>query len=381
MMRKAYRICFVSPWGYAPLARDRRVHFVGGAEVQQAFLAPELARRGHEVSMVTMDFGQAQQMQADGVTIYKTHAPAAGIPGFRFFHPRLTSLWAAMKLADADIYYQRGGGAMTGFVAAFARRHGRKFIFASACDLDFEPALTLLPYARDRAICRYGLRRADAVVVQTDRQGVLCQESLGRGGVRAPSCFRLHGAPARPHGPILWVGTVKDIKRPQLLLDVAERLPNRRFVMIGGNGYGDRAYFDAMRERARALGNVEFVGHVPYADIEPRFDGGSLLLNTSAFEGFPNTFLQAWSRGMPTVSFFDPQMRHEGAAVAGVANDVDDMVERIETLLSSSSAWQAQGRIVRSYFERHHSVEAAVSVYESVIASMFALTSVDRQLA
>ena len=58
------------------------------------------------------------------------------------------------------------------------------------------------------------------------------------------------------------------------------------------------------------------------------FDGAALFVNTSVGEGFPNTFLQAWSRGMPTVSFFDPQVEFDGQPVGIVAPDADAMRAR-----------------------------------------------------
>lgn len=369
-MSRRFGICFVAPWAYGALARDRTVPFIGGAEVQQSFLAPELARRGHAVSMVTMDFGQGPEVEAQGVRVLRTHAPEAGLPGLRFVHPRLTATWAALKAADADVYYQRSLGALTGIVAAFARRYGRKFVFAAASDLDLDPEVGKISGWRDRALSRYGIRQADAIIVQTDKQRALCAQGLRRDSTVVNSCFRSHGRAAQPDGPILWVGTVKDIKRPEILLELAERLPQRRFVMVGGSYFGD-PLFDRIAERARQLGNVECVGHVHFADVEQWFDGGAVLVNTSRSEGFPNTFLQAWARGMPTVSYFDPGTRLDGLAVNRVVADLEELTDSVEGLLTESAEWSRCSELVRRCFERRHGVDVAAGLYEQVIESLF----------
>lgn len=360
-----HRICFVAPHGYPVLAQDRGVPVVGGAEVQQRYLAVELARRGHQVSMVSMDFGQAEGTVFDGVTVHKTFRPDAGLPVLRFLTPRLTGLWQALKRADADIYYQRSAGLATGVVAAFAQRHRRRAVFAGACDLDFDPELPKLALARERVVCRYGLRHADAIVVQTARQVELCRDNLGRESVRVASCYGHQGAAAQQRGPIIWVGMVKPVKRPALFLELARRLPEYTFRMIGG-GHLAPALYDELRKAAEDIPNLSMTGFMALDEAEAAFDGASVLVNTTEFEGFPNTFMQAWSRGMPTVSFFDAGARLDGREVGCTVSDLDAMAAKLRELKSSPARWAEEGARAAGYHAGRHSVAAAVEAYEQL---------------
>lgn len=365
-------VCFVAPACFPVFARDRRIAFAGGAEVQQSLVARALAARGHRVSMISMDFGQREGEVIDGVRQLKMHAPDAGIPVLRYLHPRLSSVWAAMRRADAQVYYQRGSGALTGFVAAFARRHGRASVFAGAHDADFEPALSLIRFARDRAVYRWGLHRVDRVVVQSERQRELCLANFGRDAVRIESCYAHRGRPAAHDGVVLWVATAKRHKRPHLFLELAAALPQYCFRLVGGaaSGSDEQAYFESLRERAAALPNVDMTGFVPVADVEAHFDAAAVFVNTSLGEGFPNTFLQAWSRGVPTVSFFDPQIVSDGEPVGQVVSDLDAMRERIDALMREPGRWQACSARARRGFERRFSIERTIDAYERVIDAL-----------
>jgi len=360
------RLCFVAPAAYPVLAGSRLFPVVGGAEVQQSCLAREFVRRGYAVSMICMDYGQPDPCAVDGITVHRMHAPAAGLPVVRFLHPRLTSLWAAMGRADADIYYQRTQGALTAFVAAFSRSRGRFSVYASASDVDFDPKAPFIRFGRDRALYRWGLRHVSGIAVQSERQRQTLARHYGRDATIVPSCYDHTGTPSRPGGVILWVGTIKRIKSPELFIDLARRCPNYRFRLVGGGVPDESALFDSIRRKAGSLPNVEIAGFVALVEVEKHFDEGSLLVNTSATEGFPNTFLQAWSRGMPTVSFFDPGARWREHKVGEVASSLDDMANRVRSLMQDELRWRRAGSICHEYFSGRHSVGRAADAYEAL---------------
>ena len=93
-------------------------------------------------------------------------------------------------------------------------------------------------------------------------------------------------------------------KRPDLLVEIAKKMPNTRFVIGGGPSLhrSPRGYGERIIEDLRALPNVEYVGQVPPEKAEQIIADAAVLLSTSDIEGFPNTFTQAWASGTPVVS-------------------------------------------------------------------------------
>src|SRR5687768_17852854 len=88
------KICFVGLDNLPVLAPEYREHYIGGESVQQTLLARALARRGHQVTMVVGDYGQADGARWDSIRTWKAYPADAGIPVLRFIHPRWTGLWA-----------------------------------------------------------------------------------------------------------------------------------------------------------------------------------------------------------------------------------------------------------------------------------------------
>jgi glycosyltransferase involved in cell wall biosynthesis len=182
-----------------------------------------------------------------------------------------------------------------------------------------------------------------------------CLANHGRHAQVIPSCYE-PPASADSIGEkseILWVGRIHPNKRPEMLLELAKRLPQRRFIMVGGAGQGVGDYEERIRAAAASLPNVHLTGFLPLAQVEPWFDRARVLVNTSRFEGMPNTFLQAWARDIPTVGTVDV-----GSPVHHVAMDLETLASEVERL-----AEEATGGRYKRYFEENHSCNEVLKRY------------------
>lgn len=363
-------ICFVAPHAWPVLSRDPHIKVMGGAEVQQSILARLFVANGYRVSMITMDYGQPDRSVVDGVSVHKTFAPDAGVPVLRFLHPRITSMWRAMREVDADVYYCRSASIWLWLVTEFCRRHSKRSVYAGASDVDFVPDIGgQVRYARDRWLYRRGLAAADAIVAQNEAQRETCRAHYGREAVLIPSCYELPaGTRLLERDCVLWVAMVQESKRPQRFLELAQRLPQHRFVMIGGPRPGTQPFYERIREQAAALPNVEFKGFLPLAQAEPWFDRARVFVNTSAYEGMPNTFLQAWARGVPTLATVDV-----GAPAAyTMFQDPAAAVPEIERLFGDEQHWRARSAACRTYFERHYAPASVLAQYGELLQGLTA---------
>ena len=354
------------------LSRDPSIQVVGGAEVQQCVIARLLADNGYRVSMISFDYGQPSPVLVDGITVFKSFRESSGIPVLRFLHPRLTTMWQVLREVDADVYYQRSSAMWTGVIAEFCRRHGKRSIYAGASDRDFEIGQEQIIHGRDRWLYRRGIANVDRVVAQNPFQLESCRRNHKRDAVVIPSCYVPPAHAERAtlgNDRVLWVGTIHGYKRPGMLLEIAERLPHRKFVMIGGPSIGGErlkaGYFEAMRDHAARLPNVEFTGFLPLAKVEPWFDRARLLVLTSVYEGMPNVFLQAWARGVPTVSTVDV-----GAPVNTVFTDAAQGAAKVEALLSNNALWSQASSDSLAYFEHNHSSTQVLARYARLLEEL-----------
>ena len=366
-------IAIVAHNAYRMLSGSQSGH-IGGVERQAAMLARWLAGRGHRVSVITWNEGGPPIEEIDGVQVIKTCRADAGLPILRFLVPRWSSLNEALRLADAEIYYQNGAEEVTGQVGLWCRRNGRRFIFSTASDMDCEERPSRGGSLRERVLYRYGLRTAHRVIVQSQKQARMLETSLNLASTVLPMPGEdLSGLTSSDsHEPpsasplLLLVGRIAPEKNVEMFLDVARSMPGMRFLIVGGPVKSAGEYFERVTRLADKLPNVELFGPADRRQLASLYRSATALCCTSHYEGFPNTFIEAWSMGLPVVSTVDPDGVIARHGLGAHVSSAGEMQSQLAEMATSPELRERFAAVSRAYFESTHLLDTAMERFESL---------------
>ena len=99
----------------------------------------------------------------------------------------------------------------------------------------------------------------------------------------------------------------------------------------------------------------------------------SIFVNTSTgdYEGFPNTFSQAWMRKTPVVSLHtDPDGMIKRYQLGFHSGNFDQMVSDVRTLLTDDQLRQRMGENAYRYAVTEHNIANTVNGLEKLIISL-----------
>ncbi len=293
-------------------------------------------------------------------------------------------LLRALQQIRPDVIYQRVACGYTGLGAYYARRHGARLIWHVAHDQDVTPELLdpgrnfVRNFLEKRSI-EYGLRHAHQIVTQTEQQATLLQQHYGRTADAVIPNF--HPEPTEvvdKSGPIsvVWVANFKPWKQPEVFVRVAASLSNLagvRFYMVGSQatGSGDRAWNDRLMAAIRRTPNLTYLGSQSQAEVNRLLARSHIFVNTSLYEGFPNTFIQAWQRRVPVVSLHvnpDRVLDHEGIGIQ--VSGEDGLKEALRTLAIDDTRRNAMAERARIYAANHHSYRNAERLAQIIDAGL-----------
>ncbi len=364
-------ICFVAPT-VVNIFHDGSRLAMGGADVQQFHIANFLKTKGWRVSFVAHDAGLkgGGPETIDGIKYFGFHPRGEGIRVIGFLHPYLTGMWRAMRDANASIYYQRSAGLGTGIVATFRDIFNRIFIYAGASDTDFMPKNLRVSTIQDKIGYKYGIRRADLVTVQNRTQRSLLKKHWGIEGLLMPNALPAGAfCPGRAIGKyFLWVGGVRSVKRPEIFANLALACPSLKFVMICGGANDRTEEADRLRELLRKIPNLDYLDYVAYRHIDGYLRRAVALVNTSAFEGFPNTFLEALRLGVPIISYVDPDGIIEGNSLGAIVRSEKELIERV--LQFGAMDLSSMSSACRAFFCENYSFEVLGAKIDSAFSRL-----------
>jgi glycosyltransferase involved in cell wall biosynthesis len=370
---RALKVCIIGLKCFDHLAEKPVPQYLGGIETQLAVLARGLRHAGCDVSLIAFDHGQRDDEVFDGVKVFKSHAPSGGVRGIRFLS-RVSRLWSAMRRADADIYLQMGAGDETGLAmmgCKFKSARARKFVYCLASDVDCQGPLGSGRFGVETLLYKRGIKGADLVISQTKKQQRNLEISLGLKSRIIPMAVSdISNNNARRPKSVLWVGRLVREKRFEWLLEAARRCPDIEFN-VAGTPNQPSGYAEELMNAAAQIPNVRAHGKVSRADLNHLFQTCGLLCCTSMLEGFPTTFLEAWSCGLPVVTTFDPDGIVARQGLGRTVTTVDELVSQLRTL-PNSDAYAGMSRAAKKFFGENYSVETVCrqfrGAFEEIVA-------------
>jgi len=271
----------------------------------------------------------------------------------------------------ADIYLGLGNHDLNANLAFYCRHRNKKFVMISGSDHDFIAAREARTkstdiYSQLRFLMVYTIENANLIFVQTEKQATLASSLFGREAVVIPNPVDTAPRFERASMPrtILWIGKSDDrVKQPELFIELARRKSGCEFLMIMNLAID--SIHRRILQQAKDVPNLKILTYVPYEQVEKYFAEAILLVNTSLFEGFPDTFLQASKYGIPVVSLrVDPDgmLSKHGCGIE-CGNDFERMVRELTGLLNDEGRRRETGVNCMHYLRMHHDKEVLIPRY------------------
>jgi glycosyltransferase involved in cell wall biosynthesis len=172
-----------------------------------------------------------------------------------------------------------------------------------------------------------------------------------------PSFAETANEPEEERDGFLWVGGMVDFKNPLAFVELAQLVPEAPFFMVATErGPEWRGLAQQVRMEAASVSNLQLLPACGRDVLFNLYRRAIALVNTSLFEGFPNTFLEAWARGTPVLSLsVDPDGVIRRDALGVVADgDLCRLADNVRAYVADVAIATSTGAAGRAYLRRAH---------------------------
>jgi glycosyltransferase involved in cell wall biosynthesis len=283
----------------------------GGYGFVVRMIGTELVKRDYRVTVIIprpRDVAE-ERTQLDGIEVLS--------------YPRL-ALSRGMQLfreADADIYHSHEPS-LGGWLAMRAMPHRRHVVTNQDPRLPRDwwiefthPTYSPLQVLKTAAYYENpwtwrSVRRADRVLVPAQflKAVVSRKYGLDREPTFMPTPIRVPDSVTKAGKPtVCYLGRLDRRKRPERFLDLATRFPDVEFICVGESQ--DRDHDAQLRRRYGGISNLRLTGFIDqFRDgrVSQILGASWVLINTSAREGLPNTYMEAAAHRCAILSAVDP---------------------------------------------------------------------------
>lgn len=313
--------------------------WLAGTEIATYNLADHLARRGHEVHVITShDAGLPEFSDENGFYIYRIEWPKIRFIGMIIFWLKI---YQKLRTIKPDVFHAQS--VLSGIPAWAAKKFLKipYVVWGQGSDI-------YLPDRFTRLTSKFILQNADAVLALTQNMKQKMKQIYDRDISIVPNGIDLEkfkipseSKKGRDAKTIVFVGRLHPVKGVRYLLQamkiVHAEMPDAKLILVGDGE--ERENLESLTNSLGIRECVEFAGKVPHERIQDYMNQAEVFVLPSLSEGFPVTILEAMACGLPIVATNVrgiPNIVEEG--VNGYLVNVkspDEMAERILFLLQN----------------------------------------------
>jgi glycosyltransferase involved in cell wall biosynthesis len=357
---------------------------IGGWAVQLEKWLRGISAIGLSGGVLTWKGANAHVGHALSFDLLETYDPDRGIRIAKYFYLYIPLLLKAARTFEPDVIIQSTHSIHTGIMAWIASRLNVPFVHWIASDIDADGRYKSEMALYERLAYSYGLDRARMIICQNEYQLAELRKIYPHKQLAiVENVFEMPAGTLSPlqrreRRYVAWLGVFRKPKNMPLLLRVARALPEIEFRVAGIPAQEMDADTAQALETLKSLSNVRFAGYMSRKDVLAFLAEASALLCTSHYEGFPNTFLEAFAVGTPVVTrkIVDPNTIVSRNDLGYVASDESGLIEAIRALAGlRDEEYSDLALRCRRYVEDSHAPKAAAGRLVSLIGTIDAAGS------
>lgn len=365
---KKKRLCIILPhhWSF----------FMGGCQYQiKCLLDANVLQKKYEIFILSRRADQ--NITPRNYTLINIVKPFA-LQRYGFIFDA-SFLWQKLKEIAPDVIYQNMGTSYAGVAAHYARQYGCKFVLHLASDSDITPfkmgknLKRLFPYI-EKKVFGYAVRHNHCLIAQTRYQKHLVKKNFDQTCTAIISNFQPYPKETIQKGnpvKVVWIANFKVIKQPELFIRLAHDLHTMEiaaeFIMIGNpatiDGNAWQNWQQSLEREMDKVPALSYIGGQSPDAVEAILAKSDILVNTSQFEGFSNTFIQAWMRCVPVVSLHsNPDNLLSDGRIGLISNNYNQLCKDVIRLIKDAELRTQMGAQAREYALKHFTMDNATRV-------------------
>lgn len=270
--------------------------------MQLYLLAKELQKSDLlNLNFIVADYGQNAIEDYEKIKLWKS---------FSFKQNLISQIFCFFRVfskVKADVYIQRTLTIFSGLIAIYCKIIKKKFIYMVAHDGETDNSLPIFTRKLNRILINLLFKHASLVIVQNNYELENLRKKYPKLKIEVLKKGLKIKEPVQNNVPVfdcIWVGRCEKWKNPQIYIELAEKNPSVKFLMIIFPSENDPEYYNDLIRKGSRLSNLTFLDYMQNDQIYEHLTKSRIFCFTSELEGdWPMVVLEACAAGLPVVSY------------------------------------------------------------------------------